>query len=100
MGLLKSTLFTEPPRRVSDALEQCAVRDAAHIKPGDRGEQVERIQIALTKLLKVFLEIDGICGPHTNTCINFCNRSRAEGNKCTQRRRLRRGLASPVERHL
>ena len=36
MGLLKSELFTEPPRRVSDAPEQCAVRDAAHIKPGDK----------------------------------------------------------------
>jgi hypothetical protein len=62
MGLLTCKLFTVPP---SNELERCAVFDAEHIPPGSRGDHVERIQTALTKLLKVFLEIDGKYGPRT-----------------------------------
>ena len=65
---LKSKLFTIP---FDSQLEDCLVKDSAHITPGSRGDHVKKIQIALNQLSdgQVFLIIDGKYGPKTAAAV-------------------------------
>lgn len=65
---LQSKLFTVPR---DQKLEDCLIRDSAHITPGTQGEHVKKIQIALNQLSdgKVFLIIDGKYGPKTAAAV-------------------------------
>ena len=63
-------------------LEAAAISDPAHIVPGDRGEHVRKIQIALIQLDSATIGTDGIYGPATAAAVlrykqkrNIINRS-------------------------
>jgi len=63
---LRSDHFTKPP---NSRLEGCLLNDPQHVTPGNSGEHVRLIQIALGKLLPTFLVIDGKYGPNTAAAV-------------------------------
>jgi len=76
---LKSKLFSGDPR-----LEDCAVRDAAHVQRGDRGPFVALIQDALNLLDKAGLTSDGIYGKDTAAAVLSYKQKRSIINRSYQ----------------
>ena len=64
--VLRSEHFTKPK---NTRLEGCLVDDAQHVAPGSTGEHIRLIQIALAKLLPIFLVADGKYGPNTAAAV-------------------------------
>ena len=63
MGL-SSQLFQSDPK-----LEAAAISDPAHIVPGDRGDHVRKIQMALIQLDGAKIATDGMYGPGTAAAV-------------------------------
>jgi hypothetical protein len=74
MALLQCKLF-QTPQAVLDRLEDCLLNDEDHITPGNIGEHVRKIQIALNQLSEGIgrenfeLKEDGIYGPKTAAAV-------------------------------
>ena len=77
--MLKSQLFQGDKR-----LEAAATSNPDHIVPGDRGEHVKKIQLALNQLDNAGLNPDGIYGPKTANAVLAYKQKRGIINRAYQ----------------
>src|SRR3569833_1181466 len=76
---LQSELFRGDAR-----LESALVNDAAHVKQGDRGEFVTKMQTALNQIMNAGLAADGAFGPATARAVLAYKRARNIINRAYQ----------------
>jgi peptidoglycan hydrolase-like protein with peptidoglycan-binding domain len=76
---LRSKLFAGDPK-----LEAAAVLDSSHIKKGDAGEHVRKIQTALGRLDGAAIAADGLFGPATAAAVLAFKQKRQIINRAYQ----------------